>query len=132
LLEAGAADAVTESAWARVLIEFRALASRDPRVNERYAAAHARTVQGLASELERVRVEANVEPRFPPPVMAEFILALASGVTLENAANPAALPFEALAEMVGTALGFIGSEGMFAADARDALRDARRDKRSVQ
>jgi AcrR family transcriptional regulator len=131
LLEAGAADAVAESAWARVLIEFRALASRDPRVNQRYAAAHARTVQGLASELERLCAEANVEPRFPLPVMAEFILAMASGVTLEKTANPAALPFEALAQMVGTALGFTVSEGMFAADACDPLRAERRDTRSV-
>jgi AcrR family transcriptional regulator len=122
LLEAGAEDAVTEAAWARVLIEFRTLSSRDPRVNGRYAAAHARTVHGLASELELLCVKAKLKPRFPPPVMAEFILALASGVTLESAANPAALPFEVLSQMVGRALGFTDPEDtIFTANPRDPL-----------
>jgi AcrR family transcriptional regulator len=122
LLEAGADDAVTEAAWARVLIEFRTLASRDPRVNGRYAAANARTVQGLASELERLCVKAKLKPRFPPRVMAEFILALASGFTLESAANPAALPFEVLFQMVGRALGFTDPDDtVFAANPRDPL-----------
>jgi AcrR family transcriptional regulator len=120
LLRAGADDAATEAAWARVLIEFRTLASRDPRVNRRYAAAHARTVQGLASELERLCAKAELKPRFPPRVMAEFILAVASGVTLESAANPTALPFEVLSQMVGGALGFTDPEDtIFAANARE-------------
>jgi len=110
LLEAGAEDAVTEAAWARVLVEFRALASRDPGVNARYAAAHARTVQSLASDLEQLRATAELKRHFPPRVMAEFILALASGATLESAANPAALPFDVLSQMVVSALGFIDPE----------------------
>jgi AcrR family transcriptional regulator len=120
LLEAGAADAATEAAWARVLVEFRALASRDPRLNGRYAAAHARTVQRLAAAFERLCATAELEPRAPPRVMAEFILALASGATLESAANPAALPFEVLSPMVARALGFTDPEGtsIFAADPR--------------
>jgi AcrR family transcriptional regulator len=122
LLKAGADDAVTEAAWARVLIEFRTLASRDPRVNGRYAAAHNRTVQGLASELEGLCAKAELTPRFPARVMAEFILAMASGATLESAANPTALPFEILSQMVGSALGFTDPEGaIFAANPRDPL-----------
>jgi AcrR family transcriptional regulator len=114
LLEAGAADALSESAWARALIEFRVLASRDPQVNARYAAAHVRTVRHLASVLERFITEAKVTPRFPPTVMAAFILALASGVTLESAANPAALPFEVTSRLVAIALGFTDREDTFA------------------
>jgi AcrR family transcriptional regulator len=106
MLAASAEDAATEAAWARVLVEFRALASRDPQLNQRYAAAHARTVQRLAAVLERLLANACIQPRFPPRVMAEFILALASGATLETAANPAALPFEVASEMLSHALGF--------------------------
>ena len=122
LLKAGADDAVTEAAWARLLIEFRTLASRDARVNRRYAAANARTVQGFASELERLWMKAKLKPRFPPQLMAEFILALASGFTLERAANPGALPFELLSQMVEQALGFVDpAETTFAANPRDPM-----------
>src|SRR5262245_65624429 len=47
LWERFAQDAAAETAWARTTIEFRALASRDPELNRRYAAAHARTVERL-------------------------------------------------------------------------------------
>jgi AcrR family transcriptional regulator len=120
VFEAGGEDAVSEAAWARVLVEFRALASRDPRLNGRYAAAHARAVQRLASALERLCATAGLTPHFPPRVMAEFILALASGATLETAANPAALPFEVVSQMTARALGFTEPEGTasLAADPR--------------
>jgi AcrR family transcriptional regulator len=124
LFKVGAEDAVREAAWARLLIEFRALASRDPVVNARYAAAHARTVERLASALERLWATATLESRFPPRVMAEFILALATGATLESAANPAALPFETLSLMVERGLGWIEPDGAaFEGHSRDALRD---------
>ncbi len=106
LLEAGREDAQAEAAWARVLVEFRALATRDPNLNARYAAAHARTVNNLASQLERLIIKAEIQPLFPPRMMAAFILALASGFTLESAANPTALSMEAVLSMVLRALGF--------------------------
>jgi AcrR family transcriptional regulator len=132
MLEAGGEDAATEAAWARVLIEFRALASRDPHVNGRYAAAHARTVQRQAAVLERLLADAQLKPRFPPRVMAEFILALASGATLESAASPAALPFEVVSQMVSRALGFTGAEGtsILTAGASTRLSADRPDMRS--
>src|SRR5215218_6693625 len=40
-------DAQAEAGWARVLIEFRSVAMRDPELNRRYAASHARTRQLL-------------------------------------------------------------------------------------
>jgi hypothetical protein len=90
------------------------VASRDPQVNARYATAHARTIRHLASVLERFIKEAKVTPMFPPTVMAAFILALASGVTLESAANPAALPFEITSRLVANALGFTDRVDTFA------------------
>jgi len=110
LLEAGGEDARSEAAWARVLVEFRALASRDPSLNARYAAAHGRTVRNLASQLTRLCIKAEIQPRFPPRVMAAFILALASGFTLEGAANPTALPIEVVLPMMLRALGFSAGE----------------------
>ena len=122
MLEVAGEDAVAEAAWARVLVEFRALASRDPHVNARYAAAHARTVQLSAAAFERLFATAELKPRFPPRAMAEFGQALASGVTLEWAANPAALPLEVLSQMLVDALGFpVPEDTTFAANPRDPL-----------
>jgi AcrR family transcriptional regulator len=110
LLEVGQEDWRTEAAWATVLVEFRALASRDPGLNARYAAAHAQTVGRLASGLELLYAKSGLQPVFPATVMAEFILALVSGITLERAANPAALPLEFVLRMVLPALGFTRSQ----------------------
>jgi AcrR family transcriptional regulator len=110
MLEAGGEDALAEAAWTRVLVEFRVLASRDPSLNARYATAHARNVDRLAAALERLCVKAELQPPFPPRVMAEFIFALATGSNLERAANPAALPVEVLVRMVPRALGFSADE----------------------
>jgi AcrR family transcriptional regulator len=110
ILEAGGEDAEAEAAWTRVLIEFRVLASRDPRLNARYAAAHDRNLDRMAAVLESLFVRAGLRPGFPPRVMAEFILALTTGLNLERAANPAALPFEVLWRMVPRALGFVAGQ----------------------
>jgi len=110
LLEAGGEDAVAEAAWTRVLVEFRVLASRDPSLNARYGAAHDRNLDRVAAALERLFVQDGLQPAFPPRVMAEFMLALATGLNLERAANPDALPFEVLWRMVPRALGFTVAE----------------------
>jgi AcrR family transcriptional regulator len=110
LLEVGQEDWLTEAAWATLLVEFRAHAARDPGLNARYAAAHAQTVDHLASLLELLCARSEQQPVFPPTVMAEFIFALASGIVLERAANPAALPLEFVLRMVPRALGFTRSE----------------------
>jgi len=110
LLETGGEDARAEAGWARVLVEFRALAFRDPSLSARFAAADARTVDNLASQLERLCIKAEIQPRFPPRAMAQFILALASGFILERAANPTALPIEVVLPMMLRALGFSAGE----------------------
>jgi hypothetical protein len=94
----------------RATIEFRAVASRDPELNRRYSAAHARTVERFTSVLARLCATADLRPACPERLMAEFILALGSGMVLEWAANPAALPIEVVSQMLSRALGFSGLE----------------------
>lgn len=106
LLRLAAGDAAAEADWARLLVEFRALASRDPLLNRRYAEVHERQVQGLAAVLERIYALAEVEPPLPLQSIAEFLLAIGSGITLERAANREALPHEDVADLVIRALGF--------------------------
>jgi AcrR family transcriptional regulator len=92
LLLAASRDVASEQGWAQLLVEFRAHAARDPELNRRYADAHRRTVAQLAALLARLHDEAGVSPPVPPQSMAEFVLAMGTGVTLERAANAAALP----------------------------------------
>ena len=77
---------------AQLLVEFRAHAARDPVLNRRYAEAHRRTVMQLAAVLAGLHDRAGTSPPVPPQSMAEFVLAMGAGATLERAANPAALP----------------------------------------
>lgn len=105
LLRAAASDAVAEPGWATLLVEFRALASRDEQLNRRYADAHERTVDQLASLLAGLHDRAELDPSLPLRSMAELILAVGSGLTLERAANPDALPEEDLLTMLPRVLG---------------------------
>ena len=84
-------DLRAERDWARLLVEFRVHAARDPAVNERYARAHAVTVRRLADVFDRIHERASVVPTVPTRTMAEFVLAIGSGATLERLADPAAL-----------------------------------------
>jgi AcrR family transcriptional regulator len=111
LLRVGAEDGAAEPGWSRLLVEFRAVAARDPMLNRRYSEAHERTVQGVVAVLDRIYARAEVEPVAPLESIAEFILAVGSGVALEKAANVEALPQEDVTEMVVRALGFRGDAG---------------------
>ena len=128
LLDRAAEDWLAEMPWFRLLIEFRALAARDPIVNARYAAAHARTLDGLASDIQTLWAKAGLEPNVPVRVMAEFIQALAMGATLERAANPDAMPVEHVSRMVMRAFGFDrdGAGGVRIASGRRTNRALRR------
>ena len=106
LLLAANRDAVSEQGWAQLLVEFRAHAARDPVLNRRYADAHRRTVGQLAALLTGLYDRAGISPAVPPQSMAEFVLAMGTGVTLERAANPAALPEDhAISLMVNALVG---------------------------
>lgn len=92
-----------EPDWPRLLLEFRLVAARDPDLNERYAALHARTVDQFAAAISAALARDGIVPVQPARTIAQLVLALESGVVLERAADPAALP-AGLAEFVLTRL----------------------------
>ena len=106
LLLAANRDVVSEHGWAQLLVEFRVHAARDPVLNRRYADAHRRTVAQLAALLTGLYDRAGTPPAVPPQSIAEFVLAMGAGVTLERAANPGAFPMDdALAMMLRALIG---------------------------
>jgi AcrR family transcriptional regulator len=74
--------------WGLLLIEFRVHAARDPELNARYAAAHARTRQGLARVITALYQRAGQLPPLPPDQMAQLVLTVEAGIRLEQAADP--------------------------------------------
>ena len=77
--------------WRLLVTEFRVHAARDPELNRRYAALHARTVDGVAQVLAAVSKEGAEGLPFPPRQLAELLLATEAGAALEQLANPDAL-----------------------------------------
>jgi AcrR family transcriptional regulator len=116
LLLAADRDVVSEQGWAQLLVEFRAHAARDPVLNRRYADAHRRTVAQLAALLAGLHDRAGTSPAVPPQSMAEFVLAMGTGVTLERTANPAALPADHTVAMMFRALDGVTQFGEQPAD----------------
>ena len=105
LVRQGNADGLREPGWAALLVEFRAFAARDPDAALRYAAAHERTVGMLSATLQRMCDAAGLMPLLPPRDMAHLLLAVSSGITLERAADPAALTNPDLADALVRACG---------------------------
>jgi AcrR family transcriptional regulator len=106
VLDAAERDATADPAWQQVLVEFRAQAARDPALNRRYAALHERTVERLSRMLDDVYARAAVPAPAPMRTLAEFVLAIGTGVTLERSANADALPRDEMLVIVSRALGF--------------------------
>jgi AcrR family transcriptional regulator len=98
-------DARAEAGWARVLVEFRAVAMRDPVLNRRYAASHARTRARIEDLVARILAGAGVEATVPPRALAEFILAFGSGLVLERAVDADALALPDQVRIMSRALG---------------------------
>jgi AcrR family transcriptional regulator len=95
--------------WNLLLLEFRAQAARHPVLNESYAKAHARAIDGIAHLLTGMFDAAGVEPSWSPRILATFILAVGSGANLENLVTPGSLPAAAVIELIERALG-LGAE----------------------
>ena len=74
--------------WRLLLAEFRIHVARDLELNRRYAALHARTVEGIATTLTVISEQSLP---FPPRHLAELLLAVENGLALEQQANPDAL-----------------------------------------
>jgi AcrR family transcriptional regulator len=97
LIEHFSRIAGTDRDWGLLVIEFRVHASRDERLNARYAALHERTIDELGELFGAVYERADSKPPLPRRQMAEFLLAMGSGAQLEHAANPQALGGELMA-----------------------------------
>jgi len=82
--------------WRLLVTEFRIHAGRDPELNRRYAALHARTIDGVAQILTSVSPGGAQALPVPPRQLAELVLALETGVALEQLASPDALGGPAL------------------------------------
>jgi AcrR family transcriptional regulator len=92
--------------WGLLLIEFRAHAARDPALNQRYMALHARTLAGIAGLITVLYQRAGQPPPRPPAQMAQLILTITAGSRLEQAAgledSPQLAAAELLARFTGT------------------------------
>jgi AcrR family transcriptional regulator len=74
--------------WRLLVTEFRIYAARDPELNQRYAALHARTIKGIAGALVLISERGDEGLSFPPRQLAELLLAIDSGLALELEADP--------------------------------------------
>jgi AcrR family transcriptional regulator len=77
--------------WRLLVIEFRVLAARDPVLNRRYAAAHATTIDGIASVLSALAERDGISLAVPARQLAELLLAIETGLALEQLASPDAI-----------------------------------------
>jgi AcrR family transcriptional regulator len=77
--------------WRLLVTEFRVHAARDPELNRRYAALHARTVDGVAQTFVQVSKEDTKDFPVPPRQLAGLWLTIETGRALEQIADPHAL-----------------------------------------
>ncbi|MPY94096.1 MAG: TetR family transcriptional regulator [Acidimicrobiia bacterium] len=105
LVGTATAAVAAEPEWSLLVVEFRAHAARDPELNARYAAVHARAVDGVAATLGRLHRASGLEPAFPLRTMAELVMAFGAGIVLERVADPTSLPAHEVTLMLANALG---------------------------
>ena len=74
--------------WRLLVTEFRVHAARDPELNRRYAALHARAVDGVARTFTTISKDGVTEFPLPPRQLAELWLTIETGRALEQIANP--------------------------------------------
>src|SRR6185437_15211048 len=91
LLEQAQADERGTPGWRLLVTEFRVHAARDPELNRRYAALHARTLDGVARMFAEISKENAGGLPFPPRQLAELWLAIETGRALEQIADQHAL-----------------------------------------
>ncbi len=103
--------------WRLLVTEFRVLAARDPALNRRYAAAHATTVDGIVSVLSAMVERDGVSLAVPARRLAELLLAIETGIALEQLASPdgidilqAGVVLCQLAELLGSAPAIVSQE----------------------
>jgi AcrR family transcriptional regulator len=77
--------------WRLLVTEFRVHAARDPGLSRRYAVAHARTVDGIAGVLASIAERNGHALAVPARQLAELLLAIETGLALEQLADPGAV-----------------------------------------
>lgn len=81
-----------EEAWQLAVIEFRVHAARDPALNRRYAALHAKTRSAIATLITREAAEVGEAAPASVDDVARAALALGIGAVLERAVEREAFP----------------------------------------
>jgi AcrR family transcriptional regulator len=104
--------------WRLLVTEFRVLAARDPELNRRYAAAHATTVDGIVSVLSVIVERDGITLAVPARRLAEMVLALETGLALEQLASPHAVDvsegvavLRQLVELLGSPVATVSKKG---------------------
>ncbi|MFY9926795.1 MAG: TetR/AcrR family transcriptional regulator [Streptosporangiaceae bacterium] len=87
--------------WRLLVTEFRVHAARDPQLSRRYAAAHARTVDGIAGVLASIAGRNGQALAVPARQLAELLLAIETGLALEQLADPGAVSLAQLPSVLG-------------------------------
>ena len=87
------------------MLEFRLVAARDETLQQRYAAAHRRTVDGVARSIETLCARLDLAPTRPPAQLAALVLALDVGGFLEEPVEPDAIPRRDVPNVVAAILG---------------------------
>ena len=87
--------------WRLLVTEFRVHAARDPELSRRYAAAHARTVDGIAGVLASIAGRTGRALAVPARQLAELVLAIETGLALEQLADPGAVTLAQLPSVLG-------------------------------
>ncbi|MET0908090.1 MAG: TetR/AcrR family transcriptional regulator [Ilumatobacteraceae bacterium] len=94
-----------DRAWRLVVLEFRLVAARDEVLQQRYAAAHGRTLDGVARSIENLFARLDLAPAVPPRQLAALLLALDVGGFLEELVEPDVIPRRDLPGVVASVLG---------------------------
>jgi AcrR family transcriptional regulator len=87
--------------WRLLVTEFRVHAARDPELSDRYAAVHAATVDRLASAVSSAAERSSHVLKVPAGQVAELLLAVETGLALEQVANPGAVDLGQLPPVLG-------------------------------
>jgi AcrR family transcriptional regulator len=86
--------------WRLLVTEFRVVAARDPVLNQRYAAAHATTVDAVTSILSAMAERDGISLAVPARRLAELLLAIETGIALEQLASPDAIDIREVAAVL--------------------------------
>jgi AcrR family transcriptional regulator len=87
--------------WRLLVTEFRVHAARDPELSKRYATVHAATVDGLASAVASAAERDGRTLAVPARRLAELLLAVETGLALEQLADPGAVSLGQLPPVLG-------------------------------